>query len=72
MTTAGSPKEIRVLLFDVGGVLVQLGGVEVMLDWLGPSVGVDELWRRWLQSTSVRQFETGKIDAGRFAAGVCG
>jgi putative hydrolase of the HAD superfamily len=62
--------EIRVLLFDVGGVLVQLGGVETMLEWLGNRVTSDELWRMWLQSPSVRQFETGKIDAGEFTAGV--
>jgi len=48
-----APNDIRVLLFDVGGVLVQLGGVEAMLEWLGHGISVDELWRRWLQS--VRQ-----------------
>jgi HAD superfamily hydrolase (TIGR01509 family) len=64
------PPEIRVLLFDVGGVLVQLGGVETMLEWLGNRVTADEFWRMWLQSPSVRQFETGKIDAGEFTAGV--
>ena len=61
---------IRILLFDVGGVLVQLSGVEVMLGWLGKRVTVDELWRRWLQSAPVRQFETGQIDASEFAARV--
>ena len=65
-----TPTDIRVLLFDVGGVLVQLGGVETMLEWLGRQVTTDELWRRWLQSTPVRQFETGRIDASEFAAGV--
>jgi glucose-1-phosphatase len=64
------PADIRVVLFDVGGVLVELGGVETMLGWLGPKVSADELWRRWLTSASVRQFETGKIDARTFAAGV--
>jgi HAD superfamily hydrolase (TIGR01509 family) len=64
------PTEIRVLLFDVGGVLVQLSGVETMLEWLGRRVTTDELWRMWLQSIPVRQFETGRIDASEFAAGV--
>jgi HAD superfamily hydrolase (TIGR01509 family) len=64
------PADIRVVLFDVGGVLVELGGVETMLGWLGPAVSADELWRRWLTSSSVRHFETGKIDAQAFAAGV--
>jgi putative hydrolase of the HAD superfamily len=63
-------KDIRVLLFDVGGVLVQLNGVEVMLDWLGGRLTMEQMWRAWLHSTSVRQFETGKIDAQAFASGV--
>jgi hypothetical protein len=29
---------ISVLLFDVGGVLVQLSGIAVMLQWLGGNV----------------------------------
>jgi len=70
MKIEASPTEIRVLLFDVGGVLVELSGVETMLEWLGLQVTTDELWRRWLQSIPVRRFETGRIDASEFAAGV--
>jgi len=62
--------EIRVLLFDVGGVLVELGGVEAILGWLDNRLTPDQLWRRWLESESVRQFETGRIDASQFATGV--
>jgi len=58
------------LLFDVGGVLVQLSGVETMLGWLGKSITADELWLRWLRSRPVRQFETGQIDANEFAVAV--
>lgn len=65
-----SLKDIRVLLFDVGGVLVQLSGVEVMLAWLGPTRTLEEMWWMWLHSAPVRQFETGKIDAIEFASGV--
>jgi putative hydrolase of the HAD superfamily len=70
MTTAAANSDIRVLLFDVGGVLVELGGVEVILAWLGNRITAEELWHRWLQSDSVRGFETGRIDAPTFAAGV--
>src|SRR5271166_1886224 len=63
-------KEIRVLLFDVGGVLVQLSGVEVMLGWLGQALTLEEMWRMWLHSSPVRRFETGKIGAAEFASGV--
>jgi glucose-1-phosphatase len=62
--------EIQVVLFDVGGVLVELRGVEKMLAWLDHRLTSDELWRMWLQSTPVRQFETGQIDAAQFAQGV--
>ncbi|HSZ09868.1 MAG TPA: HAD-IA family hydrolase [Steroidobacteraceae bacterium] len=58
------------LLFDVGGVLVELSGVETMLGWLGGGITTDELWRMWLQSKSVRDFETGRVAADEFAAGM--
>jgi putative hydrolase of the HAD superfamily len=67
MKINGAPVDIRVLLFDVGGVLVQLSGVDAMLEWLGNTITSDELWRLWLRSESVRKFETGQIDAGEFA-----
>jgi HAD superfamily hydrolase (TIGR01509 family) len=70
MNTEPAPADIRVLLFDVGGVLVKLSGVETMLGWLGNRITTDELWRMWLQSASVRKFETGQIDAGEFSVGV--
>jgi len=61
------PTDIRVLLFDVGGVLVQLSGIDIMLEWLGNAMSADEMWVKWLRSDSVREFETGMIDAGEFA-----
>lgn len=70
MQLDSAPIDIRVLLFDVGGVLVQLTGIEIMRGWLGNSVTADELWLRWLRSMSVREFETGRIDASEFAVGV--
>jgi putative hydrolase of the HAD superfamily len=70
MKINGAPADIRVLLFDAGGVLVQLSGVEVMLDWLGNTITADELWPLWLRSPSVRKFETGQIAADEFADGV--
>jgi putative hydrolase of the HAD superfamily len=70
MQQSGAPTDIRVLLFDVGGVLVQLSGIEIMLEWLGNTMTADEMWVKWLQSASVRDFETGKIDAAEFAVRV--
>jgi glucose-1-phosphatase len=70
MKTNGAATETSVLLFDVGGVLVELSGVETMLGWLGGGITTDELWRMWLQSKSVREFETGRVAADEFAAGM--
>lgn len=61
---------IRVVLFDVGGVLVQLGGVTTVLEWVDHKITVEDLWRFWLLSPSVRAFETGQIEPMNFAAGV--
>jgi HAD superfamily hydrolase (TIGR01509 family) len=60
----------RVILFDVGGVLVELGGVEALLGWLGPATTVEQLWPIWLRSPSVRAFETGRIEPMPFALGI--
>lgn len=56
-----------VIVFDLGGVLVELGGVTRMLELLSHRLSVEELWTRWLTSPSVRAFETGQCDAEAFA-----
>ncbi|HEY8244753.1 MAG: HAD family hydrolase [Vicinamibacteria bacterium] len=61
---------IDAILFDLGGVLIELAGVERMLAW-SPSLGTtDELWRRWLHSPAVRGYETGRTDRTAFADAV--
>jgi HAD superfamily hydrolase (TIGR01509 family) len=60
----------QVLLFDVGGVLVQLSGVKTMLEWMGETATSEEMWHMWLHSTPVREFERGRMDAAEFAAAV--
>jgi glucose-1-phosphatase len=62
--------DIRVVLFDVGGVLVELGGAATLLEELADRITLPEFWSLWLRSPSVRAFETGRIDAGQFAAGM--
>lgn len=56
------------MLFDLGGVLVELAGVGKMLEWAPDLGSTDELWRRWLHSEAVRRFETGRIRRDEFAA----
>jgi putative hydrolase of the HAD superfamily len=60
----------QVLLFDVGGVLVQLSGVKIMLEWMGETATSEEMWHMWLHSTPVREFERGRMGAAEFAAAV--
>ncbi len=67
MHPTGKSADIRVLLFDVGGVLVELGGINIMLRWLKKRMTEEEMWRRWLHSSPVRAFETGRIDGAEFA-----
>ena len=55
------------VLFDLGGVLVETAGVPTMLGWLANRVSSEELWKMWLESPAVRAFETGLTDADSFA-----
>lgn len=64
-------KQFEVVLFDLGGVLIELTGMARMLDWTNHALTVDELWHRWLNSPSVRLFEAGRCTADEFAASVC-
>jgi glucose-1-phosphatase len=60
-------KEIQVVLFDLGGVLVELKGVRTMQSWLNHRVSLEELWALWLSSPVVRRFETGRSTPAEFA-----
>jgi HAD superfamily hydrolase (TIGR01509 family) len=55
------------VLFDVGGVLVEVSGGDALLGWLDHRMTVQQFWSSWLHSPSVRAFETGRIDADQFA-----
>ena len=60
---------IDIVLFDLGGVLIEFGGVEAMKAFAGIDDD-EELWRRWLTCRWVREFERGRCSADAFAAGV--
>ncbi len=62
---------VDIILFDLGGVLVDFGGVGPMRELSGIESD-DELWRRWLTCRWVRSFERGGCSAEEFAAGVVG
>jgi HAD superfamily hydrolase (TIGR01509 family) len=67
MATVSS--DIDIVLFDLGGVLIDFGGVEPMKVLAGIESD-DELWRRWLSCRWVRSFERGDCSEEAFAAGV--
>jgi putative hydrolase of the HAD superfamily len=61
------PAPIRCVVFDVGGVLVELGGIQPMLAWMRRRTDEVGLWRAWLESPAVRAFERGRLDIDTFA-----
>ena len=63
------PPEINVVLFDLGGVLIRLGGMGDMA-MLADEDDEDEIWRRWLSCPWVRRYEMGHCDEGDFARGM--
>lgn len=56
----------EVVLFDLGGVVIELAGVPIWQSWTGAG-DEDEVWERWLRSTAVRRFESGRVGAAEFA-----
>ncbi len=60
---------VDLVLFDLGGVLIEVAGVRAMLELTGIK-NEEELWRRWLTCRWVRRFESGGCSETEFAAGV--
>jgi len=60
-------KHIELILFDLGGVLVEVAGTPAMLKWMNRNLSVGELWDAWLNSSAVRAFERGRSTAEQFA-----
>ncbi|MBI5821800.1 MAG: HAD family phosphatase [Verrucomicrobia bacterium] len=58
---------IRVILFDLGGVLVEFDGIAPLITLSGNRLDKEGARRFWLTSPSVRQLETGKCGADEFA-----
>ena len=57
------------MLFDLGGVLVRLGGLKAVQDLAGMK-SEGEVWSRWLGCPWVRRFDRGLCSADEFAAGM--
>jgi putative hydrolase of the HAD superfamily len=63
------PRDVDIVLFDLGGVLIDFGGVDKMKELA--HIDDDELlWHRWLTCPWVRRFECGECSEAAFAAGM--
>ena len=56
-----------ILLFDAGGVLIELGPPPVDTAWLPADKTLDELWADWLHMDVSRRFESGALTDQEFA-----
>lgn len=56
---------IQCVLFDLGGVLIELDGPPVSS---GGQLSEPEIWQRWLVSSAVREYESGRCDLQQFAS----
>jgi HAD superfamily hydrolase (TIGR01509 family) len=56
-----------VVLFDLGGVLVEFRGPATLLRWLGGRLAPEQIWPLWLGSPVVREFEGGFVEPHVFA-----
>jgi HAD superfamily hydrolase (TIGR01509 family) len=58
------------ILFDLGGVLINPMGVPKMLAWTNGLISQEDLWKKWVGSPAVMALESGKISLETFADGV--
>ncbi len=58
-------RNITTLLFDLGGVIIELGSLEEMMST--SPLQEKEIWKGWIRSPSVRRFESGNCSADEFA-----
>ncbi len=66
-----APHAYRVILFDLGGVLVDVESVAALQRLLGRALPEEELGRLWLTASSwVSLFESGRCTSEVFAAGI--
>jgi glucose-1-phosphatase len=65
---AGAAGSVRIVLLDLGGVLVDLGGIPDLQGWMRDGADEHEVWRRWLTSPAVVGYETGRIGTDEFVS----
>ena len=62
--------ELKAIVFDLGGVLVNLEGQPIKNEWMSDAESFEDNWRRWLFSPIAQAFERGEIEIEAFAKGL--
>jgi putative hydrolase of the HAD superfamily len=57
----------RLIIFDLGGVLVRNQGCQKIISWSSRNMTVNDYNDEWIKSQTVREFEKGMISAEIFA-----
>ena len=60
--------EISHLVFDLGGVIIELRGPPILNEWSKADDTPEAVWEKWLTSKAPRAFESGQIDKDTFAS----
>lgn len=60
-------RDFDYMLFDLGGVLIELAGIPRLLEWMEYRVDTDGLNKKWLYSEAIRDYERGRISSKEFA-----
>ncbi len=65
LTNPSRSPEIQCVIFDLGGVLIELDGPPVSPE--NNKLEGDAIWNQWLHSPAVREYESGRCDREAFA-----
>lgn len=65
-----APARPRILLFDLGGVLVEWAGVQPLIDLSGGKLDAETARKFWIEAPWARRLETGSCTPEEFARGV--
>jgi len=68
-TTVSNPKNIKHLVFDMGGVLVQIDWHGRVSKLLGKDIPFEDIHRLWGESVAATDFEHGQSDFATFCEG---
>ena len=55
--------KVETIIFDLGGVIVELDGQPIRNEWIGGNDSPEESWRKWLTLPTAKAFDRGEISA---------